>query len=535
MFVVIFVLSAACNGCAAISSMSICSNSARALSRSRLPATKTLLPFLYQTPTIQQWQAATRSIARRNITSPSRPYDTEDVPFEHENLPPAIDQEPPRKTTITNTERAAFQKLYRKFNTEGRQQKEKDHVVELDQIADEYYEDDEDNSKPSLDEVFDQVLKGEPRTRASRTVLQRSKTRPQPAKENIPHAELAKVRVGKRKGTNVDAAKFKEMRLAERERIDALIRNASTDRALWQTLEREVFNKVRELDLDNASNGGVKGSAPKPKGGPKPGPPSTEARILFQNYPHHLIAAISTLRTDFPSSPLPFSILPTIKRLGRSSHALGATTTLYKHLIRAAWIQQSSYTAINTLLTEMDDNAIEFDTDILGLLDAIIKEHNQARRAELGKEMSLVYGMEMFVNGLQKLATWRDTIAQRLGIKGAEKRTNSTLARRMLPPEKRAWRDTESQGGAADTQRSGAHSEQITLEDIPLVEEVNSEAGGTSAATASAENGEGTISLEQRDPASEDNDEHSRIGDEHSRIGDEHTEHDHNKRAKVLL
>lgn len=121
--------------------MSICSNSARALSRSRLPATKTLLPFLYQTPTIQQWQAATRSIARRNITSPSRPYDTEDVPFEDESLPPAIDQEPPRKTTITNTERAAFQKLYRKFNTEGRQQKEKDHVVELDQIADEYYED----------------------------------------------------------------------------------------------------------------------------------------------------------------------------------------------------------------------------------------------------------------------------------------------------------------------------------------------------------------------------------------------------------
>jgi hypothetical protein len=57
---------------------------------------------------------------------------------------------------------------------------------------------------------------------------------------------------------------------------------------------------------------------------------------------------------------------------------------------------------------------------------------------------------------------------------------------------------------------------------------VNSEAGGTSAATASAENGEGTISLEQRDSASEDN-------DEHSHIGDEHTEHDHNKRAKVLL
>ncbi|KAG9190333.1 hypothetical protein G6011_08421 [Alternaria panax] len=487
--------------------MSICSNSARALSRSRIPPSKTLLPFLYQTPTIQQWQSATRSIARRNITSPSRQYDREDIPFEDESLPPAIDQEPPRKTTITGTERAAFQKLYRKFNTEGRQQKDRDHAVELDQIADEYYEDEEDSSVPSLDKVFDQVLKGEPRLRASRTVPQRSRTRPQPTKEDALHAEPCKVRSGKRRGTNVDAAKFKEMRLAERERVDALIRNAPTDRALWQTLEREVFTKVRELDLDDVNNGSVKEPAPKvssdtpnmsskSKPAHKPDPPSADARALFQNYPLYLITAVSTLRTEFPSSPLPFSILPTIKRLGRSSYALGATITLYKHLIRTAWIQQSSYTTVNKLLTEMDDNAIEFDADILGLLDAIIKEHNQAKSGVLGREISLVYSMEMFVDGLQKIATWRDMIAERLGIKSEEKRASSTFVRRVVPLEQKAWREIGSERKAADTQRRRGHSSDSTSNHMPLVEGANPGVGASPAESIPEKDGERTVSLE---------------------------------------
>lgn len=515
--------------------MSICSNSVRALSRSRILPAKTLLPFLYQTPTIQQCQPATRPIARRNIASRSRPYDKEDIPFEDENLPPAIDQEPPRKTTITGTERAAFQKLYRKFNTEGRQQKEKDHVVELDQIADEYYEDDEEHLKPSLDKVFDEVLKAEPRLRASRTVPQTSKTTAQSPKEETLHAELGKAQTSKRKGTNVDAAKFKELRLAERERIDKLIRNAPTDRALWQTLEREVFTKVRSLDLDNVSNGGIKEpiskastgtskKSSKPKSAHKPDPPSSDARILFQNYPYYLIVAVSTLRTEFPSSRLPFSILPTIKRLGRSSHALGATTTLYKHLIRTAWIQQSSYTTINTLLTEMDDNAIEFDADILGLLDAIIKEHNQARSGVLGKEMSLVYGMEMFVNDLQKIATWRDVIAERLGMRSEEKRAGSTVVRRVLPLEQKAWRGIGSEK-AANTQRPGGHSNDTSLEHMPLVEGTNSGIDGSRTETASARDDEHSASPEESE----------QITTKQSQVGEENTEDADNKRTEVLV
>jgi hypothetical protein len=483
--------------------MSICSNSVRAFSRSRSSQTKTLLPFLYQTPTIQQLQPATQSIARRNIYTPSRPYVREDIPFENEtDLPPPIDRAPSHKTTITRTERAAFQKLYRKVDAEGRQQKKKDHAVELDQVADEHYKNEKDNTKPSLDKVFDEALKGQPRLRALRT--ERTKAR----------------------STKEDVAKLKEIGLAERERIDKLIRNAPTDRALWQTLEREVFTKVRDLDLDNASGGPTKAStsktssdtlqkASKAKPPHKPDPPSTDARIFFHNYPYHLITAIVTLRTEFPSSTLPFSILPTIKKLGRSSHALGATTTLYKHLIRTAWIQQCSYTTINMLLSEMDNNAIEFDADILGLIDAIIKEHNLARSGGLGREMALLYGMDMFAADFEKMVTWRKVIAERLGLRSEEKRAASTIVRKTTQAEEKTWRGVGWWKKDAQTQEPGARPKHGAQDYMPLVEGVNPGVGGSLPEATSGK------SVKQEVPS-----------EEQSQEGDEDAE---SKRAEVLV
>jgi hypothetical protein len=478
--------------------MSRCSHTLRALSGSRILPSKTLLPFLYQTPTIQQWQPATRPTARRTITSRSRPNNRsgrsfkEAVPFEDDNLPPAIDQEPQRPTTITGSERQAFQKLYKKFKTEGQQRKGKDDVVELDQIADEYYENDEKPAEPSLDKVFDEVLTGKPIPRAPRTVAQRQNTKGkdfgQDALLSLQKAakseEPGKAPSGSKKGEKMDVIKVKEMRLAERERVDKLIRSAPTDRALWQVLEREVFEKVRELDLDRGDpndSTGTKHQASKSSGKPKkttksvqkfkPDPPSTNARILFQNYPHHLIIALHMLRTEFPSSTLPSAILPTIKSLGRSSHALGATTTLYRHLIRTAWIQQASYTSIDTLLTEMDHNAIEFDADILALLDAIIKEHTMARTGHLSKEMQLVYGMEMWLEGMKKIKEWRDVVAQRLGIASQEKRDSGLVVRRVTQEKtEKLWRSIDP------AQRSGEQGHNRDREHVPLVEGVNQEA-----------------------------------------------------------
>ncbi|KAH7355582.1 hypothetical protein BKA66DRAFT_368669, partial [Pyrenochaeta sp. MPI-SDFR-AT-0127] len=419
--------------------MSICSTTLRALSRSRVQTSKTLLPFLYQTYTIQQWKPAARPIARRPFTSRSKNNESDDIPFEDDSLPPAIDAiEPARKTTITGSERAAFEKLYKTFNTQGKAKSDNEHIVELDQIADEYYEDDEEHPPPSLDKVFDQVLKGEPRWRGSRSANQRTQVKSKKSEEvqaaaNSPLSPRTSKTQSRRKDAKAEAARIKELKLAERERVDKLLQTAQTDRELWKILEREVFEQVRKLDLDGTKKGKDQQST-KPNTTNrklKSDPTASDPRILFQNYQHHLITALLSLRTAFPSSTLPLSLLPTIKSLGRSSYALGATTTLYKHLLRTAWLQQSSYTQIDQLLIDMDNGAIEFDDSILDVLDAVIKEHDMARSGRLGREMQMVYSMDQFLEGIRKVKQWRGVIAERLGVASEERRVQQRPVREV--------------------------------------------------------------------------------------------------------
>lgn len=408
--------------------MSACSNTIRALSRSRVPPNKTLLPFLYQTATIQQWKAVAQPMARRSISrySPKDEPPAADIPFEHEeSLPPAIDDaEGAPKTTITGSERAAFEKLYRKFNTRGSRQQEKDHEVEIDAIADEYWEPDEDEDRvANLDKIFDEALnrgatKTRERNRSGTEQLQSRKPKDdlQNMAEHLlrgtrPLEMQARAMRAKRKGeASAQAAQIKKLRMSERSRIDDLLTSSKTDRELWETLHREVFAQVRQLDLD--------GTVPKPKKdsrarNTKPGP---DPRIFFSNYPHHLLTALTTLRTHFSASQLALSILPTVKNYGRSSYALGATTALYDKLLRTAWLQQSSYSMLVSLLTDMHNGAVEFSADTLTLLDQVIKEHTMARSGKLGIGMQTVYGLDQFNQGISEIKKWRAVVAERVGI-----------------------------------------------------------------------------------------------------------------------
>ncbi|KAF1945820.1 hypothetical protein EJ02DRAFT_509225 [Clathrospora elynae] len=402
-----------------------------------------------------QWKPAARPIARRNITSRSSGGD--DIPFEDDVLPPPVDQEPARKTTITGSERAAFEKLYKTFKTPGRPENDNNHAGDLYRIADEYSADMEGIPSESLDKIFDEVLKGEPRPRGSRAIPQRIKVKSKRPGQDSQGDDtwkpaMPKAQSSRNKDAKEDAAKLEKMGLVERERVDKLIQNAPTDRALWQTLERDVFEKVRKLDLDNTMQAEKPGA--KSQDTTKPDPPTSDARILFQNYPHHLLTALQTLRAEFPSSPLPLSILPAIKSLGRSSHALGATTTLYKHLIRCAWIQYSSYTYINTLLAEMDNGAIEFDSDILELLTTILKEHDLASQGRLGREIQMVFGMDTFLEGVKKVREWRGVVAERLGVTSEEKRVSERVVRRVVPEREKSWRGVNTRIHGRDAHKS---------------------------------------------------------------------------------
>ncbi|KAH7091222.1 hypothetical protein FB567DRAFT_518219 [Paraphoma chrysanthemicola] len=456
--------------------MSLCLHIRRAFSRTQSRNLNTLLPFLYQTATIQQCPSATRPTTRRKIHTPSKPAD--DIPFAdaHGDLPPVIENAH-TKTTITGSERAAFEKLYKTFNTQGqgrKNDKNREHE-ELDQIADEYYEDDEDSSGKSLDKVFDAVLQGT--VRAKRATSRTTPSEVTPAGTKRLTKEGAETSQNKKQlAMKAERDRVKKLRLEERDRVDRLLKNAQTDTQLWQTLEREVLDQIRTLDLDGtgsksslsktkersipaqvARKGRTKTSTPedKPKG---PQTITVDKRILFPNYPHHLLTALIALRTNFPGSPLPLTILPTIKFLGRSSYALGATTLLYRHLLRTAWLQQASYTLIDNLLADMETNVIEFDSGILEVLEAIIKEYEMARSGRLGKEMQLVYGMEMWGEGVKKIKTWRNVVAERLGIK-------DEMAAKGIQ-----WTERRIKDGTRKVQGFQARRAE---EQVPLVEGVN--------------------------------------------------------------
>lgn len=486
--------------------MSLCSHTFRALSRSRVSQNNTLLPFLYQTATIQQLKPATRPNTRRSVSS--RPLPDYNIPFEDAdgNLPPTFEEaQSARKTTITGSERAAFEKLYKTFNTQG-QGRSKDsngEHEELDQIADEYYEDDEESSSNSLDKVFDAVLQGSPRIRNAQRdgINAKSKTK-KSADAPVKTIDLSGVETPQEKrkfAARVEKERIRKLRLEERERIDTLLKSAPTDIHLWQTLEREVFAQLRKLDLDNPTTTTPVKKEPRSKNRQKPAPPTpanktnVDTRILFPNYPLHLLTAIKSLRTSFPRSSLPLAIIPTIRALGRSSYALGATTALYKALIRTAWVQQSSYALIDTLLTDMEANMVEFDLGTLDLLDGILRENDMARAGKLGTEMQMLYGLEAWVEGVGKIGKWRSVVAERLGVR-------EEIVRR---PERRATPEMHGEAGQEMPLVQGAHGGRLdtvvmdeedpfageqTLESEPAIREGDSNAlDATAEAEAEAE------------------------------------------------
>lgn len=439
--------------------MVVCRSTLSAVSRSRVAvavnlssASKTLVPFLYHTATIQQWKPAAYPIARRSASSRS-PRDDDDIPFEHgEPLPPAIDDPTPaRKTTITGSERQAFEKLYKKFSSaEEHTHDEIPFRHEIDQIADEWYEEDEDgesapaptsaSASASLDSVFDAVLAGlpAPGQEPKHKKVRKPAGNLQTLAENILRPEVEQARRKPKPEALAEAARIKGMREADKTRVQGLLQHAQTDRELWDILEREVFDMLRRLDLDNTTKSIEQQLSTSPTGTSKTSKPVKDdrndlRRVLFPNYPSHLIFATNLLRTKFPSSLLPLSIIPTIKSLGRSSYALGATTTLYNIIIRTVWVQLASYDHLDQLLTDMDNGGIEPDTQTLEILDGILGEYQDAIFGRFGPSLQAVYRMDHYTEGAKKLQTWREVTAKRLGALTEKIASEGRLIRKFDP------------------------------------------------------------------------------------------------------
>ncbi|KAF2196922.1 hypothetical protein GQ43DRAFT_444698 [Delitschia confertaspora ATCC 74209] len=430
--------------------MSLSNSTFRALShQSKVsPSPKTFLPFLYQTPTIQRWN--NRQLSRQRRHASTRRFDNNDIPFE--GIPSNLGAPGPRKTTLTATEREAFEKLRRDATRQSTTSDSLHNALDLEP---------DDDPNVTLDSLFDAVLAGRPPGSAgSAGKVQKKTDNLTTLAQSILEPELERAKKQSKKEAEEKAQKIRVIREAERMRVDNLLEHAQTDVELWKILENEVFALIGQLNLDNAitktPNSEEFGSSVEDTAtittATETDASSSQSEvgetnktpdpsILFPNFPHHILHAARLLRVVYPASALPLSVLPTLKSLGRAAYMLGASTPLYNMLLRTIWIQYGSYDAMNELLTDMDNGGIEFDLKTLKIVEDVLAESEAARKNAYGAFMRKVWATERFGEGAKTLEEWKDVILQRLG-RWAETRTSTGSVSRNIDSEWTPGRET---------------------------------------------------------------------------------------------
>lgn len=216
---------------------------------------------------------------------------------------------------------------------------------------------------------------------------------------------------------------------AEQLRVETLMRNAETDFALWGVLEAEVFPLIEKLGLGKVRNNAPKEETEKEsttskkfwkkgkksKGVEKPAESSVGNKTLVFDkredgisslelygplYPSYLLLALRLLDRSFTKpSPLTLSLLPKIKSLGIISQVLGASTQLYNELITIYWHRRDNFRGVLDLLEEMEQSGLSWDQETLTLVDDMRRLQRAAHRGDRGDTSKALFRFSEFAPG----------------------------------------------------------------------------------------------------------------------------------------
>ncbi|KAI9745936.1 MAG: hypothetical protein M1818_000617 [Claussenomyces sp. TS43310] len=213
---------------------------------------------------------------------------------------------------------------------------------------------------------------------------------------------------------------LESLREPERERVEGLLRSASTDMELWQVLESEVFPMIHRLGLDEKSSTKPEASKKRTKRKKQAlsaadeesssevdlnkAEPQEEAQLDLAVhgplYPSYLLLALRLLDREFTKpSPLVLNVLPRIKSLGIISHVLGASTAFYNELLRIHWYRYDDFGGISQLLTEMDQAGLDFDADTLSIVKEINRMQFRINSEDGDKAIKQLWSMPEYKSG----------------------------------------------------------------------------------------------------------------------------------------
>lgn len=177
--------------------------------------------------------------------------------------------------------------------------------------------------------------------------------------------------------------KHEHFRQTEQERVEAELRAAPSDLALWAVMEKEVFSLIPRLGLEEKKaqpellkkrNGRktVLSKIANEQKGMTPLPEPLDLNIYGPLYPAYLLFGLRLLNRSFlKPSPLSSNVLPRIKSLGLVSHVLGGSTALYNELLRIYWFRYDDFSGVIRLLEEMEESGLELDEETLGVVKDI--------------------------------------------------------------------------------------------------------------------------------------------------------------------
>jgi hypothetical protein len=345
--------------------------------------------------------------------------------LEEEGGSPSMNLRGPRESTITETEKRAFQRIFSDiFESQSAPPPSTQKVAGGEELA-----------RSKLDAIMGTAvhnIRGDAEKRkivdsyppALRFAAAKALGLSGSPKEDLFDGEMEEL-------AELGLDELEALRDPERERVETLMKNANTDVGLWEVMEKEVFALIPKLGLEDdkpepvkkpttAKMKKAKKAAKQPKEEPErfekvvaqtPNGTEVSALTLYGPlYPSYLLLGLRLLDRSFAKpSPLALSILPKIKSLGPISHVLGASTQLYNELLRTYFYRYEDFNSIAKTLNEMEKSAVEVDEETLEVIIEILKTKAVISRGEKGSTIKALWQMPQYAR--VNFQYWRNKTA----------------------------------------------------------------------------------------------------------------------------
>lgn len=315
-----------------------------------------------------------------------RPHREEHVPFEHAEQETTSIRERIAGSTMTPSEKKAFQELLSLPQRKGSVERK--------------------GRRNKLDDVISKVA-------LQRRQRDLSFSKPMPAvlkkmQDHLKEDRNAAQRVLLDQAVEMDIKQVKEAFAA-----------AQTDVELWEMLHEKVISRVKSLGLDQPlqqsskqqkRNTKVEEVAPTPSQWPGNTP---DQLVIAETLPKHVVECQRLLIYDFPATHLGVSLLPYLKSLGPTTFALAASTRLYNNHMRALRAGGNLPSIMHTL-EEMDKEVFEFNDKTHDLVSWITKRSFPARNGTYGVGVAALWNGERYRKAVNATARWNKIIAERM-------------------------------------------------------------------------------------------------------------------------